>query len=110
MNARQRRTLVRKLARIGATAERSAAGWLPIFDGKQAGHMFGSTQASAARYAARLVGRFCWHCPGDGVHKMSCAANKGGYVDICEPCRTFNLRALRPDESRARITTDEVKP
>lgn len=31
--------------------------------------------------------RFCVYCPGEGSHKMSCTAYKGGRVAHDEPCR-----------------------
>ena len=42
------------------------------------------------------MGAFCVHCPGDGGHKMSCSAAKGGYVDQNEPCLERDLRKLTP--------------
>ena len=37
---------------------------------------------------------WCAHCPGQGAHKMSCAAYKGGYVGPQQPCTERDLRRL----------------
>lgn len=39
---------------------------------------------------------FCVHCPGVLVHKMSCSAFKGGYVNLSEPCTERALYKLSP--------------
>lgn len=39
---------------------------------------------------------FCVHCPGEGQHKMSCTAAKGGFVQRYEPCHEQDLSKLLP--------------
>lgn len=53
--------------------------------------------------------RFCIHCPGDGVHKMSCTAFKSGYVKPDEPCRVPLSTLSAKYHARVTIPVEEVK-
>lgn len=52
---------------------------------------------------------FCIHCPGEGVHKMSCTASKNGYVGPHEPCRVPLSTLSAKYDARVTIPVQEVK-